>query len=259
MGAVKEACLAVDAQAQALHRIMVVGIGPGNPNYMVPAARKAIARSEALVGGERALAQFAQKTDAAVRAFASAPAERRADDGTHGRQATEQESDRTCRQETCVIKRDIGRVMAFIREHLAETDVVVMVSGDPGYFSLLDAIRRTFPAELIDVIPGISSFQLAFARLALPWHDADLLSFHGRVPEDGALAYRPGRKLGMLTDMTHNSRTIAKTLLAHGWPESARYAICARLSYEDERIERLTIGEAVKHEPVGSCIVVVEG
>ena len=77
----------------------------------------------------------------------------------------------------------------FIGENLARQDVVVMVSGDPGYYSLLDALRRGFPQEAIQVIPGISSFQLAFARLALPWHEAELLSFHGRVPAEGKLTY----------------------------------------------------------------------
>ena len=59
---------------------------------------------------------------------------------------------------------------------------MAMVSGDPGYYSLLDALRRDFPAKQIMVIPGISAMQYAFARLALPWHDAVLASFHGRPP-----------------------------------------------------------------------------
>ena len=162
-------------------------------------------------------------------------------------------------QALCAVTRDIDGVLAFIRTHLAFSDVVVMVSGDPGYFSLLDALRRTFPEELIDVIPGISAIQFAFARLALPWHDAELLSFHGRVPEDGALVYRAGRKLGLLTDQQYHSQAIAKILLEHGWPEASRYAICARLSYEDERIERMTLGEAARFAAVGSCVIVVEG
>lgn len=208
------------------HHIIVAGIGPGSPEYMVPAARKAIEGAKYLVGGRRALSQYAKASGG---------------------------------QQTCAVTRDIDGVMAFVREGLAKADVVVMVSGDPGYFSLLDALRRTFDARCIDVIPGISSFQLAFSRLALPWHDAQLLSFHGRVPKESDLAYAPGKKLGMLTDVQHNSKTIAETLLAHGWPESAFYAICARLSYEDETVECMTLGEAAKHDPVGSCIIVVEG
>ena len=69
------------------------------------------------------------------------------------------------------------------------------MSGDPGYYSLLDALKRDFPSGLIEVIPGLSAMQLAFARLALPWHEASLLSFHGRRPDDKELIYSKGRIL----------------------------------------------------------------
>jgi len=115
------------------YRIIVAGIGPGSPDYMVPAARKAIEGAKYLVGGRRALSQYA-KTNSG--------------------------------QQTCAVTRDIDGVMTFVREGLDKDNVVVMVSGDPGYFSLLDALRHTFDANRIDVIPGISSFQLAFSRLA---------------------------------------------------------------------------------------------
>lgn len=255
----KEACLAVNPQEREPHRIIVAGIGPGNPDYMVPAARQAIAEARVLVGGRRALAQFARGgAEAVLRAEGIACVDAPAQPSVRqARKAKERAS--ADGQALCAVTRDIDGVMAFIRTHLAFSDVVVMVSGDPGYFSLLDALRRTFPEELIDVIPGISAIQFAFARLALPWHDAELLSFHGRVPEDGALVYRAGRKLGLLTDQQYHSQAIAKILLEHGWPEASRYAICARLSYEDERIERMTLGEAARFAAVGSCVIVVEG
>ena len=148
------------------HRIIVAGIGPGNPDYMIPAAREAIRGAKALAGGHRALEQFAESG----------------------------------RQNTMVIAGDIPGVMEFVRRELEQHDVVVMVSGDPGYYSLLDALRRCFPHEPIQVIPGISAMQMAFSRLALPWHDAQLVSFHGRRPAAEQLTYQPGRTIGMLTD-----------------------------------------------------------
>ena len=47
------------------HKIVVAGIGPGHPQYILPAAREAIASAKVLAGGSRALAEFAhagQKT-----------------------------------------------------------------------------------------------------------------------------------------------------------------------------------------------------
>lgn len=204
-----------------MNEIIVAGIGPGHPDYMLPAAARAIREAQVLVGGRRALAQFAREG-----------------------------------QRTMAVTGDIAAVMQFIREALATSSVVVMVSGDPGYYSLLDALRRHFPAACIRVIPGLSAMQLAFARLALPWHEARLLSFHGRKPAAERLAYQSGSVLGMLTDRTFTSKTIPAVLLANGWPPETRLFICARLSYEDERIKETTLAEAPALPETGSCILI---
>jgi len=206
------------------HRIIVAGIGPGHPDYMVPAARKAIAEANVLVGGQRALSQFAH-------------------DG----------------QQTMAVRGDIPAVLAYLREKLEECDVVCMVSGDPGYYSLLDALRREFSPETLTVLPGISSMQLAFSRLALPWHGATLLSLHGREPEEATMAYQPGRILGMLTDAKHTSRTVPQLLLRLGWPADTPFFVCARLSYDDEMVRHTTLSRAAGDEEteVANCILVV--
>ena len=204
--------------------MIVAGIGPGHPDYVLPAALRAIREAKVLVGGSRALSDFAR-------------------DG----------------QRTMTIRGDIPAVLAFIQEALSDSDVVVMVSGDPGYYSLLDALRRDFDGERLSVIPGISSVQFAFARLSLPWHDASLLSFHGRRPSDEKLAYAPGRIIGMLTDTKNSSRTIPKLLMEMGWPGDAKAAICARLSYEDERVVRTTLAGAASEKEETHCVMVVMG
>ena len=204
------------------HRIIVVGIGPGHPDYILPAALAAIRRAAVLVGGRRILKDFAK-------------------DG----------------QRTFPVTADITGVIDFIREELKTKDVTVTVSGDPGYYSLLDTLRREFSADIIDVLPGISSLQAAFARLALPWHDARLVSLHGRDAEDSALLR--GAPLGMLTDGKNNSRTIAARLLSLDWQEGDIMYVCERLSYEDEKITRLSLGEAANTPPIGHGVIVVVG
>ena len=204
--------------------MIVAGIGPGHPDYVLPAALRAIREAKVLVGGSRALSDFAREG-----------------------------------QRTMAIRGDIPSVLSFIREALSDSDVVVMVSGDPGYYSLLDALRRDFDEDCISVIPGISSVQFAFARLALPWHDASLLSFHGRRPSDDELAYAPGRVIGMLTDGKRSSRTIPKLLMDMGWPKETKAAICARLSYDDESIVRTTLAGATEAQEETHCVLVVMG
>lgn len=208
--------------ANTEHKIIVVGIGPGSPDYILPIARQTINNAKVIVGGRRALAEYA-----------------------------------SAEQQQKIVASDIESVLSFIEMELDTSDVVVMVSGDPGYYSLLDAIRGRFAAELIQVIPGISSMQLAFARIGLPWHDADLVSFHGRQPEASAIVFSAGKILGMLTDTVNNSQTIASKLLSCGWHDADEIYICTRLSYEDENITSCTLGEAAQNSPISSGVLIV--
>ena len=135
------------------HQLIVVGIGPGSADYILPEALRAIETATFLVGGARALTAYAKPDPQQVKVDA-----------------------------------DIAGLLQTIRQELALRDVTVMVSGDPGYYSLLETFRRELPQARIRVIPGISSFQLAFARIGLPWQTARLLSAHGRKPAPSALS-----------------------------------------------------------------------
>ena len=205
------------------NKIIVAGIGPGNEDYITPAALKRIRAAKFLVGGRRELDEFA-----------------------------------TVNQITCAITRDLDAPINFIRDNLPLDDIVVMVSGDPGYYSLLDLLRKKFSPQSIEVIPSISAMQLAFAKLALPWHDATLLSFHGRQPMPDALKFTDGKILGLLTDAEFNSATISKLLIECGWDKNSSVTICARLSYPDEKIIATTLDAAATAEPVKHCILIVK-
>ena len=133
-----------------------------------------------------------------------------------------------------------------------------MVSGDPGYYSMLDLLRKNFPPSMIEVIPSISAMQLAFAKIALPWHDATLLSFHGRQPARADLKYSAGKILGLLTDAEFNSVTISKILIDCGWDKNSSVTICEKLSYPDEKIFITTLDAAAQEKPVKHCILIVK-
>lgn len=203
----------------------MAGIGPGSKDYIMPKALDIIQHAKVLVGGARALKSFACQDDP--------------------------------EQQTFTIRANIEEVLQFIADKVQETDVVVMVSGDPGYWSLLDALRRHFPVSMLEVIPGLSSLQVAFARLALPWHEARFLSMHGRETKASLLDYQKDTPLGILTDPLHNSRTVAAKLIEHGWPREASLYICERLSYADEKITQTTLEAASQNEPSGMGVLVV--
>jgi len=205
------------------HKIAVVGIGPGSPDYLPPIAKRLIDAAKVLVGSRRALATFA-------------PVGAR----------------------TRVIDKHIEEVISFVRHSLTTDDVVIMVSGDPGFYSLLVRLRLEFAPELITVIPGISSVQLAFARLSCPWQDAALISLHGREAADDILDYRPDRKLGILTDSENNPSHIAGLMLDRGWPADSPVWLCSDLSYPNEQVLALTLAEARQRDSHEHCVMVVK-
>ena len=61
--------------------------------------------------------------------------------------------------------------------------VVILVSGDPGLFSLLPIVKERYGH--VEVLPGISSLQVLCARVGESWHDAVILSGHGRPLRPG--------------------------------------------------------------------------
>lgn len=90
-----------------------------------------------------------------------------------------------------VVMGPLAPALDAVEEHLAKADgateggategggVVVLASGDPGFFGIARALAERFgPAEL-DIRPGVSSVATAFARIGLPWDDAVVVSAHG--------------------------------------------------------------------------------
>lgn len=57
---------------------------------------------------------------------------------------------------------------------------LLLVSGEPGLYSVMPFVKKFFPNAKITVLPGISSMQVLCARFCEEWHDAIIISGHGR-------------------------------------------------------------------------------
>ena len=68
---------------------------------------------------------------------------------------------------------------------IRDSKVLILVSGDPGIYSLLPLVKKRFPHEKINVLPGISSLQIICAHACEKWNDAKILSGHGRELSSG--------------------------------------------------------------------------
>ena len=59
-------------------------------------------------------------------------------------------------------------------------NILILLSGDSCFYSLLPIVKKFFADKKIKVLPGLSSLQILCARAGEVWNDAKILSGHGR-------------------------------------------------------------------------------
>lgn len=120
----------------------------------------------------------------------------------------------------------------------SESDLmVVLVSGDPLFFGLGRLLLALLPADCLMFHPHLSSVQLAFNRIKVPWHDARGISAHGRCFEELTQALQQGvEKISVLTDETHTPAAIARLVLGLDLPTHYQFWVCENLGGAGERV-----------------------
>lgn len=194
----------------------VLGIGPGESSYRLPLADETVEGADLLIGGERHLALFRHLG----------------------------------KEEICLAGR-IKELSRIIEVNWLSKRIAVLVSGDPGFYSLLGLVSRHFPPDRYRVIPGISSLQLAAARTGFPWQEDLFLSLHGREPKQWLSlteeALEQGRRVFFLTDRTRSPLWIGRCLVASGRdrPGGTKVVLFHRLGHRDEMIIETTLEDLV--------------
>ena len=187
-------------------------------------AHAAVAEADLLVGGERHLAAVAS------------PAER-------------------------ILLGPVGPAVELIGAADASgRSVVVLASGDPGFFGITRRLRAAGLA--CTVLPAVSSVATAFSRLGLPWDQAVVVSAHGRPirPALNVLLRHgaAGVPVAVLTD-EHSSPDRLVAALGDRCPD---LHVFERLGEDDEtytRITRAQHGEAARRTWRQPNIVIAGG
>ncbi|MGW2551083.1 precorrin-6y C5,15-methyltransferase (decarboxylating) subunit CbiE [Streptomyces sp. NPDC001635] len=133
--------------------------------------------------------------------------------------------------------------------------VVVLASGDPGFFGIVRALAERFGPGLLDVRPGVSSVATAFARLGLPWDDAVVVSAHGREPSTAVNVCRAHPKVAVLTGPGAGPAELGAAL-AESCAERVLVVASALGDPARERVERMTPQEAAARD-WGTAVSVV--
>jgi len=160
------------------------------------------------------------------------------------------------KKDTFIIKNNLEQMADFIREQSLTRKVAVLASGDPGMYGILNFLRKHFTQNELLVIPGISSMQLACAKLCISWHDALLTSTHGRGVEKVVEQIRNHSKVILLTGPEATPAHIARVLIEAGIKDK-KAAFCGNLSYPEEVIFRGTLEEVAQQDLISNSVMVI--
>jgi precorrin-6B C5,15-methyltransferase / cobalt-precorrin-6B C5,C15-methyltransferase len=134
------------------------------------------------------------------------------------------------RDRAVVLEGDLSGSLSQIGE--TEGPVVVLASGDPGFFGIVRLLGARFGKENLRVLPGLSSVALAFARAGFSWDDAVTVSAHGRDPRRAVNVCRVHPKVAVLTSPDFGPAELAEALDGLG----RSFVVAENLGGPDERI-----------------------
>jgi precorrin-6B C5,15-methyltransferase / cobalt-precorrin-6B C5,C15-methyltransferase len=142
-----------------------------------------------------------------------------------------------------------------IERHLdKEGRVVVLASGDPGFFGIVRVLAERFGSQRLDVRAEVSSVASAFARVGLPWDDAVVVSAHGRNLRTAVNVCRAHPKVAVLTGPGSGPAELGAALMHR--TDARVLVVASALGSADERLERVTPAEAAARD-WGAAVSVV--
>jgi cobalt-precorrin-7 (C5)-methyltransferase len=208
-------------------KIYIIGIGPGSEDYLTKKALDTVKISDYTVGSTRAIELF---------------------ENVKGKIAFN-------------VKDLVDKLEEGVELAIKGNIVSILSTGDPGFSGVLNTVLRIskekdFPKENIEVIPGISSLQLAAAKTYIQWDNANVMTFHGRENTEDILPVINNGKITIALP-SRKVKDMAQFLLDNGIEDERKVVVCERLSYPDERIVESTLKDIAQSEFTYMCIIII--
>lgn len=199
--------------------IYVVGLGPGNEDYLTEEGKRAILASTVLIGGKRNLESF-----------------------------------KDFEGEKIELGNNLSEVAAYMRAHKEEKKICVIASGDPLIYGIGKYLLSQFDKEELMIIPGISAIQYFFSKIPLDMNDLYITSSHGKQPDFNKILAM--EKVAMVTDTIIGPSEIAEEIIKRNL--SKVLWIGENLSYEDEKVTKARPEEIVGRKFQMNVVVIVD-
>ena len=162
-------------------RLYVIGVGPGDPDYIIPIAKEKIQISKYIIGYKYTLTTIEKLLDKKIQQIYEITM--RSQESTYQQVYENMNDDEYC---TVPFTGDVN---------FSESEVV-------------DRLLEIFGNENVEVIPGISSIQIASSKSKVPLDKASIITFHvtGNIQQ---------KKIELLKSVSENKSVI---LLPRPWP-----------------------------------------
>ncbi len=188
-------------------KILIIGVGDDGAEGLTKQAADQIGAAEVLVGSATLLAKFPNFS---------------------GRKE--------------VVGPDLDRLANTL--DLSDSSTVVLASGDPLFYGTARFLCDRLGKDRFDVLPHVSSMQLAFARVKESWDEAYLTNLASQPLERVIDRIRSAEKVGVFTSEDVPPARLAEELLSKGISYFTAY-VCENLGSPDERVTRCALADIV--------------
>ncbi len=150
--------------------------------------------------------------------------------------------------------------------------VVVLATGDPLCHGIASWLTGKLGRDGVEILPAVSTLQLAFARFKQPWQDVKMASCHsadagdwfvGATPEHGlypllrAIAQYP--RVAAFTSPQNSPARLARALITAGYGDDVKLSVACRLLLPEEALyPDLTAADAAQMTFPEPNVVLIE-
>lgn len=183
-------------------KINIVGIGDDGLDGLTRQARTVIDSAEVIVGGRGLVDSFASNV---------VPGAKRV-----------------------VVSDGLDEMVETLQKH-ADRRVVLLTGGDPLFYGIARYLADTLGKDRFEVIPHVSSMQLAFARVKESWDDAYLTNLATQSLDRVVDSIRTADRVGLFTTEAISPSVVAAALLDRRIDYFTAY-VCENLGTPDETV-----------------------
>ncbi len=142
-------------------------------------------------------------------------------------------------------------------ENAKEERIVLLATGDPLFFGVARFLCQRLGKDRFEVLPNVSSMQLAFARVKESWDEAYLTNVATQPLESVVEKVRTAEKAGLFTSDDCPPSRIAQALLDRRIDYFNAY-VCENLGSPDERVTTGELADVASQEfaPLNVMILV---